>query len=163
MAWTKEEKDLEIQKPRTSTGKTYSLHPSEKLYLSFTNFLEKTKEHIAHNLGYENEKDNNFYFGTSLLSANIIPKPTQINLKTKELYGCEVLARWKKKGAGLISPMEFIPYVEKSGQIIPITNLLIEKTIKDLITINWQLTDRVISINLVPQQLENWIFRASES
>ncbi|KJF83228.1 EAL domain-containing protein [Photobacterium angustum] len=78
-----------------------------------------------------------------------------INLKTKELYGCEVLARWKKKGVGLISPMEFIPYVEKSGQIIPITNLLIEKTIKDLSTINWQLTDRVISINLVPQQLEN--------
>ena len=73
-------KKIIIQKPRTSTGKTYSLHPSEKLYLSFTNFLEKTKEHIAHSLGYENEKNNNFYFGTSLLSANIIPKPTQINL-----------------------------------------------------------------------------------
>ncbi len=78
-----------------------------------------------------------------------------VNVKTNELYGCEVLARWKKKGAGLISPMEFIPYVEKSGQIIPITNLLIEKTIKDLSIINWQLTNRVISINLVPQQLEN--------
>ncbi len=78
-----------------------------------------------------------------------------VNVKMNELYGCEVLARWKKKGAGLISPMEFIPYVEKSGQIIPITNLLIEKTIKDLSIINWQLTNRVISINLVPQQLEN--------
>ena len=73
-------KKIIIQKPRTPTGKTFSLHPSEKLYLSFTNYLEQTKEHIALSLGYENKKNNNFYFGTSLLSANIIPKPTQINL-----------------------------------------------------------------------------------
>ncbi len=73
-------KKIIIQKPRTTTGKTFSLHPSEKLYLSFTNYLEQIKEHIALSLGYENKKNNNFYFGTSLLSANIIPKPTQINL-----------------------------------------------------------------------------------
>lgn len=73
-------KKIIIQKPRTKTGKTYSLHLSEKTASSLKDYLSKTKEHIAHSLGYDSNNENSFFFGTSLLSANIISEPTVINL-----------------------------------------------------------------------------------
>ncbi|PSW24685.1 EAL domain-containing protein [Photobacterium swingsii] len=77
-----------------------------------------------------------------------------VDVSTNSLYGCEMLARWKRHGQGLISPMEFIPYVEKSGQILPITEQLIEKAIGDVSKLNWGNTHQVISVNIVPDQLE---------
>ncbi|MGF1690876.1 EAL domain-containing protein [Photobacterium kagoshimensis] len=78
-----------------------------------------------------------------------------VDVSTNSLYGCEMLARWKRNGQGLISPMEFIPYVEKSGQILPITEQLIEKAIADVSKLNWGDTQQVISVNIVPDQLEH--------
>ena len=78
-----------------------------------------------------------------------------VDVSTNSLYGCEMLARWKRHGQGLISPMEFIPYVEKSGQILPITEQLIEKAIGDVSKLNWGDTQQVISVNIVPDQLEH--------
>lgn len=73
-------KNIIVQRARTKTGKTYSLHPSDKLIHSFTNFLKETKYHVAFSLGYENKSTSKFYFGTSLLSANIIPPPSFLNI-----------------------------------------------------------------------------------
>ncbi|OAN13367.1 diguanylate phosphodiesterase [Photobacterium jeanii] len=77
-----------------------------------------------------------------------------VDVSSNSLYGCEMLARWKRRGQGLISPMEFIPYVEKSGQILPITDQLIEKTVAEIGKLNWGETQQVISVNVVPDQLE---------
>ncbi|PSV62545.1 EAL domain-containing protein [Photobacterium profundum] len=78
-----------------------------------------------------------------------------VNVTSQSLYGCEMLARWKRPGQELISPMEFIPYVEKSGQILPITEQLIKKAIDEIGKLNWQNTKQIISINVVPEQLES--------
>jgi EAL domain-containing protein (putative c-di-GMP-specific phosphodiesterase class I) len=78
-----------------------------------------------------------------------------VNVTSQSLYGCEMLARWKRPGQELISPMEFIPYVEKSGQILPITEQLIKKAVDDIGKLNWQNTKQIISINVVPEQLES--------
>lgn len=42
----------------------------------------------------------------------------QIVVDTQELYGAEALARWKSAKYGNVSPVEFIPLLEKSGLII---------------------------------------------
>ena len=42
----------------------------------------------------------------------------QIVVDTQELYGAEALARWKSVKYGNVSPIEFIPLLEKSGLII---------------------------------------------
>ncbi|MGF1759477.1 EAL domain-containing protein [Photobacterium sagamiensis] len=78
-----------------------------------------------------------------------------VNVATNSLYGCEMLARWKRPGQDMISPMEFIPYVEKSGQILPITEQLMEKAINEIGKLNWHTTKQIISINVVPDQLES--------
>jgi len=78
-----------------------------------------------------------------------------VDVSSNSLYGCEMLARWKRPGQDVISPMEFIPYVEKSGQILPITEQLIEKAIYEISKLNWQTTKQIISINVVPVQLES--------
>ncbi|CEO40860.1 EAL domain-containing protein [Photobacterium kishitanii] len=78
-----------------------------------------------------------------------------INVKNNTMYGCEVLVRWWFNKKELISPDDFIPYAENSGLIIDITDVLLEKTLTQLSSLNWQKSTAVISINLVPEQLEN--------
>lgn len=78
-----------------------------------------------------------------------------VDVSTNVLYGCEMLARWQRPGQGVVPPMEFIPYVEKSGQILPITEQLIEKAVGEMSKLNWQMTKQVLSINVVPDQLES--------
>ncbi len=78
-----------------------------------------------------------------------------INVNNNRMYGCEVLVRWWFNKKELISPDNFIPYAEKSGLIIDITDVLLEKTLIELSSLNWQKSSAIISINLVPEQLEN--------
>ncbi|MFD1848447.1 EAL and GGDEF domain-containing protein [Oceanobacillus bengalensis] len=43
-----------------------------------------------------------------------------INLKNNQIVGVEALLRWKNKELGSVSPIEFIPILEKTGQIIQV-------------------------------------------
>ncbi|MBF0181057.1 MAG: EAL domain-containing protein [Magnetococcales bacterium] len=43
----------------------------------------------------------------------------QMRLATGELSGVEVLMRWNRPGAGMVSPGEFIPLAEETGLIVP--------------------------------------------
>ncbi len=51
----------------------------------------------------------------------------QIDLKTNEIIGAEALIRWIHPEKGLISPMAFIPFAEKTGQIINIDNWVLKQ------------------------------------
>lgn len=53
-----------------------------------------------------------------------------ISLKTGELYGFESLLRWHHPKRGYISPMEYIPLIEETGQIIDVTSYILRKAIK---------------------------------
>ena len=47
-----------------------------------------------------------------------------VNGKTGEIYGVEILARWKNATTQRRSPAEFIPLAERTGLIIPLTRSL---------------------------------------
>ncbi|OGG98335.1 MAG: hypothetical protein A2508_02000 [Candidatus Lambdaproteobacteria bacterium RIFOXYD12_FULL_49_8] len=51
----------------------------------------------------------------------------QVELKTGLVVGAEALVRWQDKERGLISPMEFIPLAEETGQIIPLGELILRQ------------------------------------
>ena len=54
----------------------------------------------------------------------------QYEIKSKKLIGCEVLVRWHHPKYGEISPIEFIPILEKTQQIINFGQYLQEQVIK---------------------------------
>lgn len=51
-----------------------------------------------------------------------------VELRTGQLAGFEVLARWLHPRLGLIAPDEFIPFLERSGQIDGLTEVILAKT-----------------------------------
>jgi len=54
----------------------------------------------------------------------------QFNLITKQIVGVEALIRWNNKKRGLISPLEFIPLAEETGQIFDIERWVFEQAIQ---------------------------------
>jgi diguanylate cyclase (GGDEF)-like protein/PAS domain S-box-containing protein len=66
----------------------------------------------------------------------------------------EALIRWQHPENGLISPMEFIPLAERTGQIIPIGLWVIEEACDRLSS--WQqdalTADLTLSVNISPKQ-----------
>ncbi|MCP3928212.1 MAG: cyclic diguanylate phosphodiesterase [Bacteroidetes bacterium] len=78
-----------------------------------------------------------------------------VDSRSGEVLGAEVLARWVKSDGTIIPPFQFIPFAEDSLLIIPITEQLIKKVASDVNRFNWHTTDRYLSINLVPEHLDN--------
>ncbi|WP_460862599.1 EAL domain-containing protein [Rheinheimera gaetbuli] len=76
-----------------------------------------------------------------------------VNSQTRQVVGAEVLLRWYSSD-GLISPAEFIPLAEELRLIINMTNLLLERALKDLQ--QWHRNGHLIylSVNISPQHLE---------
>jgi diguanylate cyclase (GGDEF)-like protein/PAS domain S-box-containing protein len=56
----------------------------------------------------------------------------KMNLKTGELMGMEALVRFITPNKGLISPVQFIPIAEETGQIIEIGEVVLEKACRDV-------------------------------
>lgn len=73
---------------------------------------------------------------------------------TQEWIGAEVLVRWAHPIEGLIPPDNFIPFMERSGLIIPMTTGLMERVAKELAAIQKSLPDDFhIGINISSAQL----------
>ena len=49
-----------------------------------------------------------------------------IDLKTGDLYGLESLLRWHHPKRGYISPLEYIPLIEETGQILDVTSYILK-------------------------------------
>lgn len=84
-----------------------------------------------------------------------------VNLKTKQITGCEALLRWNSPLHGLVSPNLFIDVIESSSMVIPIGHWIINQALKDLRTIQDQLRvnkkdrmadDFMMSINISGRQ-----------
>lgn len=84
-----------------------------------------------------------------------------INLKTKQIAGCEALLRWNSPTRGLVSPNLFIDIIENSSMVIPIGHWIINQALKDLKQIQEHLAqkgkkkladDFMMSINISGRQ-----------
>ncbi len=56
----------------------------------------------------------------------------KVDINTRQLIGAEALVRWPTKEGKLISPGEFIPVCENTGQIVFIDMIIFEKTLRFL-------------------------------
>ena len=56
----------------------------------------------------------------------------KFDLKTGLLVGAEALVRWERPGHGLVSPVEFIPIAERTGQLIAIDRWVLEDALRQV-------------------------------
>lgn len=70
------------------------------------------------------------------------------NVKTNKLFGFEALIRWNHPRLGVVSPGEFIPIAEETGQIIPITRWIIEEACMQCKSWQSQGLVQPVSVNL---------------
>ena len=76
-----------------------------------------------------------------------------IELKTRKCIGAEALMRWHHPERGMIYPGVFIPIAEQTGMIGPMTEWLLEQSIKDQKVLSEEFPNLYTSINLSPTQL----------
>ncbi|NER38544.1 MAG: EAL domain-containing protein [Oscillatoria sp. SIO1A7] len=78
-----------------------------------------------------------------------------ISLRTGCIVGFEALLRWQHPTLGMVSPAEFIPVAEETGQIVPIGEWVLRFACRQLSL--WQskfCPDLTMSVNLSAKQLE---------
>jgi EAL domain-containing protein (putative c-di-GMP-specific phosphodiesterase class I) len=76
----------------------------------------------------------------------------QVNLLSNKVSGCEALLRWRHPERGMISPAEFIPVAEETGQIVAIGEWVVRQACSDAAT--WPENIKV-AVNVSPAQLMN--------
>ncbi len=77
----------------------------------------------------------------------------QMDIKTGAIVGFEALIRWNHPEKGLIPPMDFIPFTEESGMIIPIGEWVLQEACRQ--NKMWQnqgLAHVPVSVNLSTRQ-----------
>jgi sensor c-di-GMP phosphodiesterase-like protein len=75
------------------------------------------------------------------------------DLRTGDILGCEVLARWIREDGTIIPPMSFIPLVESSGRIEAMTWLILETALRELYPRLREDKYFKLSFNVVPRHL----------
>ncbi|MBI2278359.1 MAG: EAL domain-containing protein [Dechloromonas sp.] len=79
----------------------------------------------------------------------------QVDTLSGKLVGAEALVRWNSPELGLVMPSSFIPLVEDSGIIIPLGNLVLRETCRQVM--QWRRSGfdlPQVSVNLSVKQLE---------
>ena len=80
----------------------------------------------------------------------------QFDVESKNIIGAEALLRWNNSILGNVTPDEFIPIAEQTGQIVSIGQFVIEQALKFLK--QWQSLSQKkysIAVNLSPRQLRD--------
>lgn len=91
----------------------------------------------------------------ALASQSFVPYfQPQLDLKTNQYCGSEVLARWFTDEGAEIGTHQFITYAEKSGQIKPISEMIMSKSMA-IIANSDDLVNKHISLNLSGVQLSS--------
>jgi EAL domain-containing protein (putative c-di-GMP-specific phosphodiesterase class I) len=80
---------------------------------------------------------------------------------TGQCVGAEVLMRWKHPVRGLLAPAEFIDYAERSGLIVPMSDLLMRQAHQQLAEIAMAHPSLYFSFNITPAQLRTPNFAQS--
>lgn len=72
------------------------------------------------------------------------------DLRTGDISGCEILARWLREDGSVVPPMNFIPLAESSGRIEAMTWQLLGRALADLQPLLRADKDFKLSLNVVP-------------
>jgi diguanylate cyclase (GGDEF)-like protein len=80
----------------------------------------------------------------------------QILIETGDIIGAEALLRWKHPTLGMVSPAEFIPVAEESGQIVAIGEWVLHSALKQLKSwIDGGIEPFIMSVNLSAVQFRH--------
>ena len=80
----------------------------------------------------------------------------QVDISSGVMVGVEALLRWESRELGLVMPNEFIPLLEETGLIIPVSEWVIEKACRDLS--HWRnsgMPDLRVAVNLSALQFRD--------
>ncbi len=78
----------------------------------------------------------------------------QVDVETGAVSGVEALVRWPHPRLGFVTPADFIPLAEKSGLIVPLGELMLERAVSAFA--GWRsagLSIDEVSVNVSPLQL----------
>jgi diguanylate cyclase (GGDEF)-like protein len=80
----------------------------------------------------------------------------RLNLESGQVVGMEALLRWQAPGRGLVPPLEFLPFAERTGLIVLIGEWVLRRACQQLRSWHEQgLRDLALSVNLSVRQLEH--------
>ena len=77
-----------------------------------------------------------------------------VDLQSGQIVGAEALLRWRHPQRGMLSPAEFIPLAEESGQIVPIGRWVLEEACRNIGTLRRGRALIHVSVNLSARQLQ---------
>ncbi len=118
---------------------------------TFRFFTQEMQTHSARTLQLENA----LRHALELDQLTLHYQP-QIALQDGRIIGAEVLLRWNHPELGNVSPAEFIPIAEASGQILPIGEWVLRSAVQQLK--NWMdsgLAPMIIAVNLSAVQFRH--------
>lgn len=79
----------------------------------------------------------------------------KLDLRSGAVVGCEALLRWQHPVHGMLPPDKFIPIVEASQWMNPLTRWVIKTALKQAYTWREQGLDISVAVNLSPRNLED--------
>ncbi|RVU06334.1 EAL domain-containing protein [Novosphingobium umbonatum] len=126
--------DLAVQRAKASFGEMICYYQSEM------DEAVRTRRQIAADLRYAVERQ----------ELRLLYQP-QHAVQTGELVGYEVLVRWVHGTRGMISPMDFIPIAEETGDILAIGEWVLREAA--MAAAQWD-NGLKVAVNLSPVQLQ---------
>jgi len=123
-------------------------HHRSKGYLFFNHELQRDmeKKHDVEMMLKKADYDREFH---------LVFQP-QYRIEDHKMIGLEALLRWEQPEAGNISPKEFIPIAEETGQIISIGEWVMERALEEIKIFNEKHdTNLKMGINVSPVQIQN--------
>jgi sensor c-di-GMP phosphodiesterase-like protein len=75
------------------------------------------------------------------------------DLRTRQIKGCEILARWLRDDGSIVPPMKFIPLAESSGRIQSMTWQILRAALSGLQPLLKEDKEFKLSFNVVPKHL----------
>jgi diguanylate cyclase (GGDEF)-like protein/PAS domain S-box-containing protein len=81
-----------------------------------------------------------------------------VDLTSRHLVGVEALMRWRHPTRGIVMPMDFIPLAEETGQIVPMTQWILNRACEDAVRLQREIShgDGLrVAVNVSSRYLNN--------
>jgi PAS domain S-box-containing protein len=84
--------------------------------------------------------------------AFVLHYQPKVRLEDGSIRGFEALVRWRRSPAGLVQPEHFIPRAERTGLIVPLGKLVLERACRDTAELRRQFPQVTVSVNVSGRQ-----------